>query len=273
VFRNLFQTLVDHVPLSYKTLWKLWYDLAVRVDGSSWNLLFMNFGFASLDGNGHTVPLNAGDEVHRWCIQQYLGVLADDRVEGRDLLEVGCGRGGGAAAVMSYSRPRTLAAIDLSAAAIAMARERIRMPGLTFLKGSADRIPFPDGSFDGVLNVESSHCYPDVPAFLSEVRRVLKPGGRLYWTDFRKQSGYGLWKKQIAGSGMRMVLEEDIRPNVLRALDLDSERKQGLLESSIPRPLRRTFRKFACLRGSENYLNLSEGRWVYIRFVLEKDGP
>ncbi|GIS42930.1 MAG: hypothetical protein Ct9H90mP15_09700 [Candidatus Neomarinimicrobiota bacterium] len=50
-------------------------------------------------------------------------------------------------------------------------------------------MPFDNDSYDVIINVESSHCYPSIPQFLSEVKRVLKPGGFFAWTEFvqRKQ--------------------------------------------------------------------------------------
>jgi ubiquinone/menaquinone biosynthesis C-methylase UbiE len=46
-------------------------------------------------------------------------------------------------------------------------------------------MPFPDASFDAVINVESSHCYPSMGRFLSEVHRVLRPRGSLLFADLR----------------------------------------------------------------------------------------
>lgn len=269
MIKQLFQLIADGVPFLSKTLWKFWYDLAARIDGTSFALRFMNFGFAALEGNGHTMALDADDEKHRYCIQEYLSTLGGESIAGKDLLEVGCGRGGGAAVIMKYAHPRSVVAMDLSQQAIEMGRKHIRVPSLTFLEGSADRIPFADGTFDVLLNIESSHCYPSMSRFLSEVKRVLKPGGRFYYADFRKRSEYDAWKDQIARSGLRLVEEVDIRPNVLRALDLDSERKRNLIQRNIPKILHGAFEKFACVRDSENYRSLSEGRWIYARFILE----
>ncbi len=271
--KKLFQFLVDRVPFLSKALWKLWYDLAARIDNTSFELRFMNFGFAALDGGGDTMPMSGDDEKHRYCIQHYLDVLGGDSVAGLDLLEVGCGRGGGAAAIMKYAYPRSLVAMDLSTEAIDICRAYISMPGLTFQPGSADQIPFGEGTFDAIVNIESSHCYPSMTRFLSEVRRVLKAGGRLYYADFRERADYDAWKRQIASCGLRLIDEVDIRPNVLRALDLDSERKHSLIRSGIPRLLRGAFEKFACVKGSENYRSLEVGRWIYKRFILENPVP
>jgi ubiquinone/menaquinone biosynthesis C-methylase UbiE len=49
--------------------------------------------------------------------------------------------------------------------------------GLDFVHGDAESLPFSDGSFDAVINVEASHAYPRLTRFLEEVVRVLRPGG------------------------------------------------------------------------------------------------
>ena len=46
---------------------------------------------------------------------------------------------------------------------------------------------FPIDSYDAVVNVEASHLYPDVPRFLAEVARVLRPGGHFLYADFRRR--------------------------------------------------------------------------------------
>jgi ubiquinone/menaquinone biosynthesis C-methylase UbiE len=43
--------------------------------------------------------------------------------------------------------------------------------------GDAENLPFPQVSFDAVINVESAHCYGSIERFLAEVHRVLRPGG------------------------------------------------------------------------------------------------
>ena len=52
-----------------------------------------------------------------------------------------------------------------------------------FEVGDAEHLPLEDGTFDVVTNVESSHTYPNLRAFLTEVRRVLTKGGLFLYTD------------------------------------------------------------------------------------------
>ena len=56
---------------------------------------------------------------------------------------------------------------------------------LKFVEGNAMQLSFEDESFDVIYNVESSHCYSNMPQFISEAYRILRPGGYFAWTDFR----------------------------------------------------------------------------------------
>ena len=71
--------------------------------------------------------------------------------------------------------------LDLTAAMMQAGREKLeRCDGRgAFLAGDALRLPFPDGSFDGVINGFLLRNVADVRGALAEMRRVLRPGGRL----------------------------------------------------------------------------------------------
>ena len=94
---------------------------------------------------------------------------------GREVLEVGSGRGGGASFVARYLRPSRVVGVDVSPQSVAFCRARHSAPGLSFEVGNAEQLGFAAASFDAILNVESSHCYGDMGAFVREVRRVLRP--------------------------------------------------------------------------------------------------
>ncbi|SIG06667.1 Probable methyltransferase [Mycobacteroides abscessus subsp. abscessus] len=93
------------------------------------------------------------------------------------MLEVGCGHGGGASYLVRALQPASYTGMDLNPDGISFCRRRHDLPGLEFVQGDAEDLPFPDESFDAVINVESSHLYPHFPVFLTEVARVLRPGG------------------------------------------------------------------------------------------------
>lgn len=94
---------------------------------------------------------------------------------GARVLELGCGTGEFTRRVAPQGA--RLVALDLSADLLAKARARVPS-GARFLRGDAHRLPFRAGAFDAVYGCSILH-HLDVEAALREVRRVLRPGGRL----------------------------------------------------------------------------------------------
>src|SRR5262249_30134282 len=130
---------------------------------------FLNYGYAPTDDNVEHLDLPPEAEEDRFSIQLYHHVASAVPLRGLDVLWVGCGRGGGSAWVFERHQPATMTGLDLSESSIAYCTQRYGRPGLSFVTGDAEQLPFPDASFDAVLNIESSHCYPDVTRFLAEV--------------------------------------------------------------------------------------------------------
>ena len=92
-------------------------------------------------------------------------------------LDLGCGDG----VLTSILRADRVTAADVSAVALARARER--MPGAEFAELAPDApLPFGDSAFELVLCAETIEHVRDVQLLLSEIRRVLVPGGRLALT-------------------------------------------------------------------------------------------
>jgi SAM-dependent methyltransferase len=261
-------------PTVERTAWRVFYDLAnPRGRGAGTSL--MNYGYAAPDAP-------PPDSPDRFGLQMYERVAGAADLTGRDVLEIGCGRGGGAAFVLERLGPRSVTGLDLSPRAIARCRAEHARPGLTFVAGDAERLPFPDAAFDAVLNVESSHCYPSVPRFLAEVARVLRPGGVLLLADFRHtvlpedaedalvpQEDVACLRRQLSAAGFTTLEEEDMTANVLTALRLDTPNRRARLER-LPRPLRRHALAFAAVEGGAMYRAYAEGRWTYLRFALRR---
>ena len=95
-------------------------------------------------------------------------------------------------------QPAAYTGLDLNPEGIRFCQRRHAVAALTFVQGDAQKLPFPDGSLDAVINVEASHCYPDFPGFVSEVARVLKPGSRFCHADLRYRSGVDEWVAALA---------------------------------------------------------------------------
>ena len=102
-----------------------------------------------------------------------LEIAADDRV-----LDVGCGTGFATAALARESTD--VHAIDQSAHQLARAFEKFGRRGpVRFYRGDAERLPFPDDSFDVVWSSGSIEYWPRPVATLRELRRVVRPDGQV----------------------------------------------------------------------------------------------
>ncbi|WP_127131380.1 class I SAM-dependent methyltransferase [Georgenia sp. SYP-B2076] len=248
--------------------WRACYELlAARVRRPEW--AFMNYGFASREAP--PLALDDADEPDRLCIQLYDHTLSGTDLRGRDVLEAGCGRGGGSSYVSRYLGPRSMTGLDLSSRAVALCTRTRRAPGLVFVQGDAQAMPFPDAAFDAVLNVESSHCYGSMESFLAEVHRVLRPGGDFLFADLRDRGDVGTLRRQLAASALTVRRDRDITSEVLAALRADNARKLALIDAWIPRAFHRLVRPFAGIEGTRNYVRLESGDMRYLSAHLVKE--
>jgi len=97
------------------------------------------------------------------------------------VLDVGCGGGRTIQRLAALAPDGNVAGIDYSAASVAVSRatngREIERGRVRIEQGSVAALPFPDGTFDIVTAVETHYYWPDLPANVREILRVLKPGG------------------------------------------------------------------------------------------------
>jgi ubiquinone/menaquinone biosynthesis C-methylase UbiE len=163
------------------------------------------------------------------------------------VLEVGCGRG---RTLADWTRwggsARNLHGIDLMEPFIRQASEIL--PRSALLVGSADRLPFPDHSFDIVAQLTMFTSILDAAARLAcaaEMRRVLAPAGAILWYDFRYPSPRNRDVRPVRLRDIRAlfpgwsvdVVATTLLPPIARRLAPISFWICGLLESALP-PLR-----------------------------------
>jgi ubiquinone/menaquinone biosynthesis C-methylase UbiE len=269
---NVFYRLPRKVRLPVE---RLWYTTISNLDRDG-KVEFLNYGWADLDSAGEPLPLDPDDEPNRCCIQLYHHVASARDPTGLDVLEVGCGRGGGAWYVKRYLNPRSVTALDRTANAIAFCRAHYQgaadaPASLRFVQGDAEALPFGAASFDAVINIESSNLYSSMERFLEGVHRVLKPGGHLLYADLRPASKVQQLRHQFQDAGLSVLEEECITAHVLRALEQDDAGKKALIRARVPWVLRPFFNEFAALSGSRSiYGSLESGELVYLRFVLKR---
>jgi ubiquinone/menaquinone biosynthesis C-methylase UbiE len=217
---------------------------------------FMNYGFAPL-----SAELAGSAEPEKYCLQLYRQLVGRTDLSGKRVVEVSCGRGGGAAHVASTFSPASYLGIDISENNLALASKRFpEVQNLRFQQGNAQALPLADASVDVVLNVEASHLYDDPAKFIAEAFRVLVPGGRFLHVDLA-------WKDKdppgmIAAAGFNVDEVIDITANVVQALELDSVRREALV-LTFPENMRNDFRDWSGVKDFRAYNRLKTGEWVY----------
>jgi SAM-dependent methyltransferase len=227
------------------------------------------FNWAYEEDPPMAIPLDTADEPNRFPIQLYHATASQVDLRGKKVLEVGCGHGGGADYVTRSLRPDSYTALDLNARGIAFCQRRNQLPELEFIAGDAQNLPFPDESFDAVINVESSHCYPRLDRFFAEVTRVLRGGGDFLYTDMRPAKHVAEWEAAIADTPLQVVAERDIGVEVVRGMENNSSQMRPLIDR-MPAPLRRLAPLWAPVRGSNIQKELRRGQLVYRIYHLTK---
>jgi SAM-dependent methyltransferase len=230
----------------------------------------MNYGYAAIDAPASGLSLDPADEVNRHSIQLYHHLARTVDLRDARVLEIGCGRGGGCSYLARYQQPGSVLGIDFSAEAIAFCNRVHSVPRLAFQQGDAEALPCEAGTFDVVINVESSHCYGSIPTFLGEVFRVLRPGGYFLWADLRPEERLPETRRQFEEAGFQRCEERLITSNVLRALELVSERKRETIRRLVPRVLVPCVEDFAGVSGTRVYESLRSGALQYPSCVLQK---
>jgi ubiquinone/menaquinone biosynthesis C-methylase UbiE len=129
-----------------------------------------------------------------------------ESLENKTILEIGCGNGVQCMYIHEKCNPLMITGVDLDPSNIEIAnseKKRKQLNNIDFYLGDAQTLTMiKDNTIDVVFNIESALHYPDKIAFLKQVFRVLKPGGKFVITDILTIKGNGsgirkFWKKKM----------------------------------------------------------------------------
>ena len=149
--------------------------------------------------NGHA-------PVSKWA----LGVFPV--TDGEQVLDVGCGGGGNLARILQSCPQSRADGIDYSGASVECSRKTTRKYSTrcSILQGDVMRLPYSGESSDRVVSFESIYFWPDPVKGLAEIRRVLKPSGKVVivceMTDPEKGA---FWMKRC--EGMKIYTAAELR--------------------------------------------------------------
>ena len=227
---------------------------------------FMNYGVILDENSLSPIRLSKGyydGNSH----QMVLEVIGDNKVDGKDFLDIGCGRGGTCYVLNQHFSPKSYTGIDLSKEAISFCRQEHDYNNATFLKGDAENLPFADASFDVVFNLESSHSYPNLDTFYSEVARVLRSGGLFLYSDIFLRESIERSRLMLQEEGFLFKEMCDITKNVLASCRDVGARRLKFYQKEDER---KCMASFLAAPGSDTYQDMEGGIQKYMIFNLFK---
>jgi ubiquinone/menaquinone biosynthesis C-methylase UbiE len=240
---------------------------------------FYAFDWGDTTTNNYGYAPASSDDPERFQHEMYLQLLerlrAKRRIEpGLKLLEVSCGRGGGLHALLERAPQIHATGLDIADSAVRFCRDTYgESKRLSFVQGSALHLPFKDGSFDVVLNIEASNDYGDRLGFFREAARVLKQNGILLYADTVKHGRREAIERDLASAGFGAELR-DITGNVAEACRLDSKRRRQVIRRHAPLPARLLLggqlENYAAIEGTRKFKAFAEGRRTYLMTAATK---
>lgn len=228
---------------------------------------FMNLGYE----NETPFPVHAGDETDAHHIALYSRLLRavpgiKNRNESYQVLEVGCGRGGGCYVMKEYLQLQNITGIDISSGNIRFARKLV--PGVTFETGNADTFTFPE-TFDLIVNLESSHTYPSRQTFFNRVAAVMHNDSYFVFGDVMRAEKTTRVEELLRESGFETLSCEMVNERVVRALR-NRAGKTFPLSSRFPRLVPKALHNFFVTPHSDTFRKLASGEIEYRLYVLKK---
>jgi len=210
---------------------KLYNDLNALFEST--NVNYMNHGYYP-----SYAFIKKEDLAFKNQVSLYLSLFEKINPNNKDILEIGCGRGGGINSLTKYFKFKSIDACDINKTNINFCKNNYKN-NVNYKVSNAEKLDYADSSFDIVISVESSHCYENFSLFFNEVKRVLRPNGIFLYTDCGKviqsfPNFFSLFKN---------IIRKDITENVKKScendiinfnnLDIEQEVKEWLISLSV----------------------------------------
>ena len=199
---------------------------------------------------------------------------------GGTIVDVGNGLAVQDPVIAAVAQPRRFAAVNITESQLRAGRERLAEAGASPVVGDATRLPFADGSIDGVISVEAGFHFRTREDFLREARRVLRPGGVLTTSDVTMEYRPNR-PIEVAGGLMNLRFWAVPTANLVSARELERlVRDSGFTDVEVERcgaqtidPFVRFSRKrFRSLSGVNRFEQVGARAIVWTWEVLRRRG-
>ncbi|MFT7612147.1 MAG: SAM-dependent methyltransferase [Parvicellaceae bacterium] len=227
---------------------------------------FMNLGFHSTKNH---LKLKDADLKDESFIRLYSELVRNLNMEGKSVLEVGCGRGGGCYIFSEYLGAARIFGIDLSLANIKLANQLNVHKNITFNEGNATKFTFEKEKFDFIVNLESSHCYHSKEDFFNRVYTALQDNGTFAYADLINANKVEKTEAQLLGAGFTILQKREFTSSVVDSIEINSA-KQSPFITKFPWLIPRFIKNINVVKGSDVHLKLQSKSVVYNCYTLVK---
>jgi SAM-dependent methyltransferase len=181
--------------------------------------IFINYGYIPTNTPQSSIfPVDESVFNYQF-VKLFLEVIGKNDLNGMDVLEVGCGRGGNLKTALKFFAPKSLVGLDLCLENIVFCKQRYRLyENMNFLVGDAEYLPFTNSCFDVLINIESALHYQDIDKFFFGAHRVLRNDGVLLYCDLIPTMMVSNREKAFVELGYNIENNIDITLNVLLSL-------------------------------------------------------
>jgi len=245
-----------------------------------WVSAYELYGFYTRITNKYTPYMNLGFQVEqdveiededKWFqpnINLYYKILQDNKVKNTSVLEVGCGRGGGCYFFVKYGKATSVYGLDKSNQNIKLCQKYFNSKEYKFSIGDATDFKL-NQNFDYVINLESSHSYPNLLNFYECVKNVLKNEGLFFYADIFVSSELKEIESKMEIAGLTIVGKENITDGVVKSIEKNSIRWFPF-STKYPKLTPSFVKVFNASLHSDIFKKLKNGELQYYCYVVKK---
>ena len=182
---------------------------------------FMNHGFSPTSEDLSDVPF-------RHQASLYSEAVSKMDLSGKNILEIGCGRGGGSQWISKNNNISSYHACDISEESIEFCKKNNDLENVFYSVMDSQNLNYEENSFDLIICIESSHAYKNMELFFENARRVLKETGQLVLLDNYVLGDIAVEKQLMSlesvkrsAQGFSVLEYKDITDNVKEACRQD----------------------------------------------------
>ena len=229
---------------------------------------FMNLGYIADHNPQQAVIGPEKNRLNQNSEKLLFEVIGSYPVDGKTILEVGCGRGGNIQALQHYFAPHLLYGLDICMSNIE-ACKALQNSFTAFIIGDAEQLPFSDCSFDMILNIESSDAYPDIMRFYQQVYRVLRNGGSFLYADMYTREQFEENTEKLKKTGFKIIRNTNITSNVILSCYHRSKKRSAAYGKQSGRQ-QQELSEFLAVPGSKVFDEMANETKIYKIIQMEK---